>query len=150
MVLGVLLTSILLTPVIQDIRAMESDFYQCVPGISDNPGGDSNQLCRCINICPFPVTYPRGDIFHLVGTDNANGVMYLPWNGVELYCHLNPYHSYFKKGYSSKDLFFDIKGRGMEQKMTMEKSIMETEILNDTSIRSTFYPPEVAGIYDVR
>ena len=96
-----------------------------------------------LNIFMFPVTYPRGDIFRFVGgTDNANGV--------ELFCHLNPWHSYFKKGYNSKDLFFEIKGKGRGQKIIMEKTIMEAEILNDTSIRSTFYPPDVAGIFDVR
>ncbi len=88
----------------------------------------------------LPVSYPRGDIFQLVGTDNP----------LELYCHLNPSHSYFKLGYASRDLFFEIKGRGMGQKIIMEKSRMETEILNDTTIKSTFYPPEVAGIFDVR
>ena len=86
------------------------------------------------------MTYPRGDIFHLVGDDNP----------LELYCHLDPSHSYFKRGYDSRDLFFEIQGRGMGQKITLEKSRMETEILNDTTIKSTFYPPEVVGIFDVR
>ena len=35
----------------------------------------------------FSVSYPRGDIFRLAGSDDS----------VELYCHLNPAHSYFKK-----------------------------------------------------
>ena len=35
----------------------------------------------------FSVSYPRGDIFRQVGSDDK----------VELYCHLNPAHSYFKK-----------------------------------------------------
>ena len=35
----------------------------------------------------FSVSYPRGDIFRQVGSDDR----------VELYCHLNPAHSYFKK-----------------------------------------------------
>ena len=35
----------------------------------------------------FSVSYPRGDIFRQVGTDDR----------VELFCHLNPAHSYFKK-----------------------------------------------------
>ena len=35
----------------------------------------------------FSVSYPRGDIFRHVGSDDS----------VELYCHLNPAHSYFKK-----------------------------------------------------
>ena len=88
-----------------------------------------------LKIFMFPVTYPRGDIFRFVGgTGNANP------NGVELFCHLNPWHRYFKKGYNSKDLFFEIKGKGRGQKIIMEKSTMESEILNDTSIRSTFYP----------
>ena len=35
----------------------------------------------------FSVSYPRGDIFRLVGSDD----------NVELFCHLNPAHSYYKK-----------------------------------------------------
>ena len=40
----VFLTSLLVLPVIRGIRAEEeeatSDFYQCVPGIGNNPGGE--------------------------------------------------------------------------------------------------------------
>ena len=35
----------------------------------------------------FLVSYPRGDIFRLAGSDES----------VELFCHLDPAHSYFKK-----------------------------------------------------
>lgn len=141
MSLSVLLTSILLTTVFQDIGGTDEDFYQCVPGIGHNPGGElKKNLKLYFNSFMLPVSYPRGDIFHLVGTDNR----------LKLYCHLNPSYSYFKRGYDSRDLFFEIKGRGIGGKIILEKSRMETEILNDTTITSTFYPPEVAGIFDVR
>lgn len=54
------------------------------------------------------------------------------------------------QGYDSKDIFFEIKGRGEGQKIIMEKSKIESEVLNDTTIKSVFKPGKVAGIFDVR
>ena len=56
----VFLTSLLVLPVIRGIRAEEeeatSDFYQCVPGIGNNPGGECktniqiNDGCKLSNV----------------------------------------------------------------------------------------------------
>ena len=54
------------------------------------------------------------------------------------------------QGYDSKDIFFEIKGRGEGQKIILEKSKIEAEIVNDTTIKSVFRPGKVAGIFDVR
>lgn len=54
------------------------------------------------------------------------------------------------QGYNSKDIFFEIKGKGKGQKIIMEKSEMETEIVNDTTIKAIFKTGQVAGIFDVR
>ena len=54
------------------------------------------------------------------------------------------------QGYDSKDIFFEIKGRGEGQKIILEKSRIEAEIVNDTTIKRVFRPGKVAGIFDVR
>ena len=54
------------------------------------------------------------------------------------------------QGYDSKDIFFEITGRGEGKKIIMETSKMKTEIVNGTTIRSIFNPGEIAGIFDVR
>ena len=43
----------------------------------------------------FSVSYPRGDIFRKVGSDDS----------VELFCHLNPSHSFYKKVGGTNFLF---------------------------------------------
>ena len=54
------------------------------------------------------------------------------------------------QGYDSKDIFFEINGKGEGQKIILEGTNMETEILNVTTIKSIFKPGDAAGIFDVR
>ena len=72
-----------------------------------------------------------------------------------LFFCLNPFLQFVRQillfqGYDSKDIFFEIKGRGEGQKIIMEKSKIESEALNDTTIKSVFKPGKVAGVFDVR
>ena len=48
MSLNVLLTSILLATIFKDTGATKEDFYQCVPGIGYNPGGELKQIYNSV------------------------------------------------------------------------------------------------------
>jgi len=94
--------------------------YECVPGILGSIG----------------VTTPRGDID-------------LPNNSdpVELFCHMSPFHQYFKQGYSSAHLSFIINGEDENQKILPVHVV--SDIVNQTTIKTKF-SPETVGLFNVR
>jgi len=97
----------------------DDSWFECIPGIKPSIG----------------VSTPRGDVnIHYNSTP------------VELFCHMNPYHKYFKKGYDSQRLSFSISGRVKDHKIVRKP--VESEIVNKTSIKITFLPDQV-GHFDV-
>ena len=50
--------------------------------------------------------------------------------------------------FNSSNLFFEISGRGEHQRIVLEETKLEIDIINVTTIRSVFDPKEV-GYYDV-
>lgn len=99
-----------------------TSWYDCVPGIQDSIG----------------VTIPKGDIFAGVGSEP-----------IELFCHINPSHVYYKeKGYNSSKLFFEISGRGKYQSLFEEIKLLDQEIVNSTTLKGVF-DPKTVGYFDV-
>eukprot|EP00092_Neocalanus_flemingeri_P011798 GFUD01012721.1.p1 GENE.GFUD01012721.1~~GFUD01012721.1.p1 ORF type:complete len:208 (+),score=38.10 GFUD01012721.1:417-1040(+) len=99
-----------------------SSWFRCIPGILGSIG----------------VTTPRGDVNLLHGSEP-----------VELFCHMSPYHAYFKKGYNSTHLSFIINGRDKNRKIIMDRQHVQSEVVNKTTIKTKFDPHQV-GHFDVR
>jgi len=98
----------------------DQDDYACVPGITGSIG----------------VTTPRGDINLLHNSDP-----------VELFCHMSPFHPYFKQGYSSAHLSFIINGEDENRKILPVHVV--SDIVNKTTIKTKF-SPETVGLFNVR
>jgi len=98
----------------------DQDDYACVPGITGSIG----------------VTTPRGDINLLHNSDP-----------VELFCHMSPFHPYFKQGYSSAHLSFIINGEDENRKILPVQVV--SDIVNKTTIKTKF-SPETVGLFNVR
>lgn len=98
-----------------------SSWFDCIPGILGSIG----------------VTIPRGDVNLLHDSDP-----------VDLFCHMSPYHAYFKKGYNSSHLLFIINGRDKDHKIFMDRKEVESEVVNSTTIKTKFNPLKV-GHFDV-
>ena len=83
------------------------------------------------SITLFAVSYPKGDIELLVGSDP-----------IEIFCHLNPHNAVFtKKGVRSSQLSFHVKPR---QNTNLEWTRLESHIINETTITAKYNPDKVA------
>eukprot|EP00090_Calanus_glacialis_P006187 TRINITY_DN14855_c0_g1_i1.p1 TRINITY_DN14855_c0_g1~~TRINITY_DN14855_c0_g1_i1.p1 ORF type:complete len:1361 (-),score=228.52 TRINITY_DN14855_c0_g1_i1:1042-5124(-) len=98
----------------------DTSWFNCIPGIVGSIG----------------VTTPRGDVNLLHNSEP-----------VELFCHMSPYHQYFKKGYTSADLAFIINGQDKDRKIIRMQVV--SEIVNKTTIKTKFDPLQV-GHFNVR
>jgi len=98
----------------------DKSWFECIPGIVPSIG----------------VTTPRGDVNLLYNSEP-----------VELFCHMNPYHEYFKKGYTSDHLSFIINGQD-EARAILPVQVV-SEIVNKTTIKTKFNPATV-GHFNVR